>query len=56
MIQKILLMENNFKIFKSDVSDFIGVFDTDFKGKEFIDYFKFLKQTNNTFRSFIRWH
>lgn len=43
-------MENNFKIFKSDVSDFIGVFDTDFKGKEFIDYFKFSKQTNNTFR------
>ena len=43
-------MENNFKIFKSDVSDFIGVFDTDFRGKEFIDYFKFLKQTNNTFR------
>jgi hypothetical protein len=50
MIKKILLMENNFNIFKSDVSDFIGVFDTDFKGKEFIDYFKFLKQTNNTFR------
>ena len=43
-------MERDFKIFKSDINDFIGVFDTDFDCSEFIEYFKFLKATNQTFK------
>lgn len=43
-------MEKDFNIFKTDIKDFIGVFDTDFNGKEMIDYFNFLKKSNQSFK------
>lgn len=46
---------SDIKIFKSDIRDFIGVFDTDFNCQQYLDTFSTLQSVNQTFvRNFSR--